>query len=117
MEGWSKMIAEYTRNELDDFEAVVISEEDSGDSLAIMVSLSEPTVQDIDSGTAGYCVVVNGGATYYGGVLDVQSIEGGLQIAFSHDACSVLGVDGVVDIRLSSNNSELIIERIREIIQ
>lgn len=95
------MIAEYLRDDDEGFESVVVEDPDCGVSLAVMRSLNAPTQDEIDSGTAGHCVVLNGGACSYGAIADVARTHTGVRLTFTADGAGQLGLDQTVDLPIA----------------
>ncbi|MFT4088502.1 MAG: hypothetical protein QM658_15370 [Gordonia sp. (in: high G+C Gram-positive bacteria)] len=107
--------ASYLRDDDNGYEAVVFERADSGSTLAVMTGLGEPTEDDIASGTAGHCVVVDDAATFYDGVERVGRDTYALAVEFSAEACAVLGTPATVDIPLPEPTLTQIYDHLRRI--
>jgi hypothetical protein len=87
----------YVRDVDLNFEALVILDEPSGDTLEIQRSLSFDE-QDTAAGMDTYCLVVSAGATHYGGVESWAVRDGMLTLSLSEAAAAVLELPADVDI-------------------
>jgi hypothetical protein len=81
----------YTRDPDLNFEALVIFDEPSGDTLEIQRSLAFDE-QDAAAGMDTYCLVRDAGATHYGGVESWSVGKGLLTLSLSDEAATVLGL-------------------------
>jgi hypothetical protein len=76
-------------------EGVVLTDDRGGEghTLELQRSLAEPDEQDIELGMDTYCLVVDLGATVYGGVQRWTLIAGELRLELEPWAARELGVD------------------------
>jgi hypothetical protein len=86
----------YTRDADLNFEALVILDEHSGDTLEIQRSLSFDE-QDTAAGMDTYCLVLSAGATHYGGVESWTVRDGLLKLSLSETASAVLQLPADVE--------------------
>ncbi len=105
----------YTRDADLDYEALVILDEPSGDTLEIQRSLAFDE-QDVAAGEDTYCLVRGAAATYYGGVESWQVGAGAVTLRLSGEAASVLGLPVEVQIAVSAHDEELLSEHLTELV-
>lgn len=87
----------YTQDPDLNFEALVILDEPSGDTLEIQVALSFDE-QDDPAGMDTYCLVRSAGATHYGGVESWVVEDGMLTLSLSEEAANLLELSAEVEI-------------------
>jgi hypothetical protein len=93
------------------FEALVILDEPSGDTLEIQRSLVFDE-QDTAAGMDTYCLVRNAGATHYGGVESWSVQDGMLALSLSDESAAALELPARLEISVSAADEELLRERL-----
>jgi hypothetical protein len=105
----------YTRDADLNFEALVILDEPSGETLEIQGSLAFDE-QDNAAGMDTYCLVRNAGATHYGGVESRSVRDGVLALSLSDESAAVLELPANLEISVSAADEELLREHLVRIL-
>lgn len=109
--------AGYVREEDEGWHALVLRDEQSGDTLEVRRSLA-PDDQDVRLGTDRYCLVRDGGASLHGG-LDAWRVthEGVLVLRFEPDAVEALGVPAELRLALLPEAVQVVRRRLGALVR
>jgi hypothetical protein len=105
----------YTQDPDLNFEALVILDETSGDTLEIQRSLSFDE-QDVAAGMDTYCLVRDAGATHYGGVESWGVGDGILTLNFREQAATMLELPAEVNISVAASDEAPLREHLARLV-
>lgn len=105
----------YTRDPDLNFEALVILDESSGDTLEIQVGLSFDE-QDVAAAMDTYCLVRAAGATHYGGVESWIVGDGILTFYLSEQAATTLELPAEVEVSVRASDEAPLREHLARLV-
>jgi hypothetical protein len=105
----------YTRDPDLNFEALVILDEPSGDTLEIQRALTFDE-QDAATGMDTYCLVRAAGATHYGGVESWAVEDSKLTLTLSRQAATMLQLPPEVEISVSPSDQTTLLEHLTRLV-
>lgn len=109
--------AGYLRSEEEGFEAIVILDESTGDSLEFQRSLDSTADGSLDGSMGTYCLVRAAGPAIYGGVESWSVGVGELVLRLTAEASGVLELPTETHVQLDPGAVEVIVERLPQILR
>ena len=108
--------AGFVRDVEDNYEALVLHDELSGDTIEFQRSLVHDA-QDVALGMDTYAIVRNGGAAHYGGLAAFTVVDGVLHLDLDPDAAAVLELPCRTEIILDADAASAVEERLPRIVR
>ena len=108
--------AGFTRSVEDDYEALVLLDEPSGDTLEFQRSLSRPDAQDAALGMDTYSIVRAGAAVHYGGLVRFTVEAGVFTLELTAEAAAVLELPQVIELVLDDDGARVVDQHLPRIL-
>lgn len=105
----------FTRSIEDNYEAIVLLDVESGDTIEFQRSLVHDA-QDVALGMNTYAIVRGGAAVHYGGLVRFEMQDDVLALELEPDAAAVLGLPNLVELVLDGPAAGIIEQHLPPIV-